>query len=518
MSVYFVLHLFYTTFDFKQNDMKITYKPCVKKKYEKDPLGILQIRRTENRKSTYFSLGVSLKVKDLLKSGSVSSTHSNHKELNIKIEQKISELRKIDFPDKEIINDVNNDKVSFIQFFKSQLEYYDKRNEIGTYKVHLTSFKHLTTFLDKTNRKELLFIDLTSSFIADFETYLIEKQISINTRIKYIKKIKNIYNKGVEFDQFVPSKNPFLSLKIKSAQVNKKTLGKKDIEVLLKIAIEKKDPLYNCKNYFIFQIFAQGIRVSDLMTLRWGNLITGEISFYQFKTKKPHKIPLNFIILLRLTDYFLNGEKILNKKFDFTINDIKYNLNYREVEEHYGKLQKENIFQFLFLSESIKPEDKQKLIELEHLLNQWLEIISKIKHSLKTALIVEIVSFAKANSNKFIFPILDNKIFEDVKFNSEKNNLSKYQYNQMSAKTAYYNKQLKKLQQKCGSDVVFTSHLARHSYTGLMIETTNKDIYTISKTLGHSSLSMTEHYVSEFLWERIEESNDNMNNTFLTVS
>ena len=178
----------------------------------------------------------------------------------------------------------------------------------------------------------------------------------------------------------------------------------------------------------------------------------------------------------------------------------------------------QNIFQFLFLSESIKPEDKQKLIELEHLLNQWLEIISKIKHSLRTALIVEIVNFAKVNSNKFIFPILDNKIFEDVKFNSEKNNLSKYQYNQMSAKTAYYNKQLKKLQEKCGSDVVFTSHLARHSYTGLMIETTNKDIYSISKNLGHSSLSMTEHYVGEFMRERIEESNDNMNKTFLTVS
>jgi integrase len=498
--------------------MKITYNPCVKKKYSTDNFGILQVRRTENRKSTYFSLGVSIKVKDLLKSGSVSSTHSSHKELNAKIEEKIIELRKKDFPDEVVITDVNNDTVSFIQFFKSQLEYYDKRNEIGTYKVHLTSFKHLTSFLDKTNKKDLLFRDLTTSFIRDFETNLVEKQISVNTRIKYIKKIKNVYNKGVEFDKFVPSKNPFLSLKIKSAPVNKKTLGKKDIETLLKIAIEKKDPLYNCKNYFIFQIFAQGIRVSDLMTLRWGNLITGEILFYQFKTKKPHKIPLNFTILLRLTDYFLTGQKILNKKFDFNINNIEYNLNYKEVEKHYEKLQKENIFQFLFLSESTKPEDKQKLIELEHLLNQWLEVINKIKHSLRTALILEIVSFAKINPNKFIFPILDNMIFEDIKFNSEKNTLSKYQYNQMSSKTAYYNKQLKKLQEKCGSDVVFTSHLARHSYTGLMIETTNKDIYTISKTLGHSSLSMTEHYVSEFLWERIEESNNDMNNTFLTVS
>nr|WP_315241001.1 site-specific integrase [uncultured Flavobacterium sp.] len=498
--------------------MKITYNPCVKKKYSTDNFGILQVRRTENRKSTYFSLGVSIKVKDLLKSGSVSSTHSNHKELNIKIEEKINELRKKDSPDEVIINDVKNDKVSFIQFFKSQLEIYNERNEIGTYKVHLTSFKHLTTFLNKTNRKDLLFSDLTNSFISDFHTYLIKQNISKNTQIKYIKKIKNVYNKGVEFDKFIPRKNPFLSLRIKSDTVNKETLGKKDIETLLKLKIEKEDPLYNCKNYFIFQIFAQGIRVSDLMTLRWGNLITGEILFYQFKTKKPHRIPLNFIILLRLTDYFLTGKKILNKKFDFKINGIEYNLNYKEVEKHYEKLQKENIFQFILLSDSTKPEDKQKLTELEDYLNQWLKVINEIKFKLKTLLIVEIVSFAKVNSNKFIFPILDNKIFEDVKFNSEKNTLSKYQYNQMSSKTTYYNKQLKKIQEKCGSDVVFTSHLARHSYTSLMIETTNKDIYTISKTLGHSSLSMTEHYLNGFLWERVDETNNEMNNTFLTVS
>lgn len=497
--------------------MKITYNPCVKKKYSTDNFGILQVRRTENRKSTYFSLGISIKVKDLLKSGLVTSTHSSHKELNKKIEDKILELRKKDSPDEIIIDDVNNDKVSFIQFFKSQLDDYDKRKEIGTYKVHLTSFNHLTTFLDKTNRKDFLFIDLTTSFIRDFDTYLIDEKIAINTRIKYIKKIKNIYNKGVEFDKFVPIKNPFISLKIKSSPVNKKTLGKKDIEILLKIAIEKNDPLYHCKNYFIFQIFAQGIRVSDLMTLRWENLITGDIIFYQFKTKKPHKIPLNFIILSRLTNYFSNGAKILDQKFSIKVRNEKYSFNYKEVEEHYQKLQKENILNFIKLSESTEPGAKKKLNELEDFLNQWLKVIDKIKHSLKTALMIEIVSYAKSNPNKFIFPILDNKIFEDVKFNSEKNTLSKYQYNQMSSKTAYYNKQLKKLQEKCGLDIVFTSHLARHSYTGLMIETTNKDIYTISRTLGHSSLSMTEHYVNEFLWERVQESNDNMNNTFLTV-
>jgi integrase len=497
--------------------MKITYNPCVKKKYSADKFGILQIRRTENRKSTYFSLGVSMKIKDLLKSGLVSSTHPEHKGLNKKIEEKIIELKNSDNPDEVIISEVKNNTGSFTEFFKTVMEYYDRRNEIGSYKAHFSSYTHLTNFLDKRNRKELLFIDLTPSLMKDFETYLKEQNLSINTRIKYIKKIKNVYNKGVDEDKFIPNSNPFRSVKLKSIPIPKKTLVKKEVEILLQVPIEKNDPLYNCKNYFIFQIFAQGIRVSDLMTLRWENLITGEIAFNQFKTKAFHTIPLNFIILLRLKDYFLKGEEILNNKFNFDINNESYSLNYKEVDEHYKKIKKENISQFIFLNGSTKPEDKQKLTELEGLLSRWLEVINEIKHSLQTAFLLEIVSYAKLNPNKFIFPILDNKIFEDAKFNAERNTLSKYQYNQLSSKTAYYNKQLKKLQKRCELDIVFTSHLARHSYTSLMIESSNTDIYSISKNLGHKSLSMTENYVSDFLTERVRESNNQMNDGFLSI-
>ena len=40
---------------------KITYTPYLKKKYSTDNFGVIQVRRTENRKSTYFTLSESLK-------------------------------------------------------------------------------------------------------------------------------------------------------------------------------------------------------------------------------------------------------------------------------------------------------------------------------------------------------------------------------------------------------------------------------------------------------------------------
>jgi len=82
--------------------MKITYTPYLKKKYSADKFGTIQIRRTENRKSTYFTLGVSIKSKFWLKTGSVSSTHPNYIDININIEDKINELKTKDFPNKVV--------------------------------------------------------------------------------------------------------------------------------------------------------------------------------------------------------------------------------------------------------------------------------------------------------------------------------------------------------------------------------------------------------------------------------
>ncbi|MFT7251559.1 MAG: integrase [Flavobacterium sp.] len=498
--------------------MKITYTPYLKKKYSANNFGTIQIRRTENRKSTYFSLGETIKTKFWLKTGSVSSTHPDFIELNKNIENKINELKRKDIPDTLVVANIVEEEELFIEFFNSQLIYLQSRREIGSYKSHKTSYLHFTTFLETKNIKKLYFKGITSSLMRDFETYLLELGLSINSCIKYIKTIKNVFNKGVALDKFNPIKNPFITLNKKTTPVSKKTLGRKEIEMIIKTPIDKDSPLYHYKNYFLFQIFAQGIRVSDLMTLRWGNLITGEIIINQFKTKTLHKIRLNVIVLLRLADYFPKGLKIVNNKYKFNLNNVDYSMNYKEVEEYYNKLQKANIGLYIQLNMSENDEDKKKLNELEKMLKSWLDIISKISEKIKAELIIEISIYGKANPKQFVFPILDDKIFSDIEFNAQKHILSKYQYNQLSSKTAYYNKQLKKLQELCQIEIVFTSHLARHSYTNLMIETTNKDIYTISKSLGHSSLSTTQHYVNEFLYERINESNDEMNQTFLTKS
>jgi len=289
----------------------------------------------------------------------------------------------------------------------------------------------------------------------------------------------------------------------KRMPVNKKKLEKKDIEIIFNTDIPENNPLFKVKNLFLFQIFAQGIRVGDLLTLKWSNLVEGDIHFVQLKTKKPHFIRLNEIVLLILKD-FIPGrcQKILDEVCEIQEKDSIQKMTYFQLKHHYESISKELMGRFI--------EGDKKAIET---IEKWKNILDKFKTKVSMKIHIEISSFAKKNSNKFIFGLLNEKDFQDVLFSSE-TTLTKFQYNQISSKTSVYNKQLKSLQKKCEIDVVFTSHLPRHTYTNLLIESTDRDIYSISKLIGHRRLSATENYVNEFNTDRIDKVSDELSKQF----
>ena len=117
------------------------------------------------------------------------------------------------------------------------------------------------------------------------------------------------------------------------------------------------------------------------------------------------------------------------------------------------------------------------------------------------------------NKNKFIFDLLKEEDFKGVLFDGNQA-LTQFQYNQISSKTTLYNRELKRLQALTPIKTTLTSHLARHTYTNLLVELTNNDIYSISKSLGHQRLATTEHYLDGFSTDRMDRVNDEMSGLF----
>jgi len=101
----------------------------------------------------------------------------------------------------------------------------------------------------------------------------------------------------------------------------------------------------------------------------------------------------------------------------------------------------------------------------------------------------------------YIFPFFKNNIdYSDPIF----------LHNQISAKTALLNKYLKQIAKKAGINKNISTHTARHSFADIARKKTN-NLYNLSKTLGHSSLKITEAYLASFDEDAIDET---LNNVF----
>ena len=106
----------------------------------------------------------------------------------------------------------------------------------------------------------------------------------------------------------------------------------------------------------------------------------------------------------------------------------------------------------------------------------------------------------KDNGESFIFPFFSDKYdYTDPL----------YLHNQIGAKTALINKYLKKVAEKAEITKKITTHTARHSFADLARQKTD-NIYNLSKTLGHSSIKVTEAYLASFDQQAVDDTMDSV--------
>ena len=206
-------------------------------------------------------------------------------------------------------------------------------------------------------------------------------------------------------------------------------------------------------------------------------------------------------MILILFDYIDSDEAsdIISQKFSAEIDGKKITGNYQHFINEYNLVkeeQKENAF--------LKNDFS--------ILEEWKKSIDEVKFKYEASLLIYLHQYSKSNSNNFLFPILKNEHFEDIIFN-QNTKLSLYHYNQLSSKTALYNKNLKRLQKACDIQINLTSHIAQHTYTDMMLSE-NADVYDISKSLGHTNITTTEHYLKDYSEERVDEANNKVFDRF----
>jgi integrase len=151
-------------------------------------------------------------------------------------------------------------------------------NQIVVIFLSCTKGSVLKKLKDFTSKKDLLFQDIDVQFLENFHA---------NFRA-----IRAWFYKAIDAGLVQQSQNPFFSFKLKSGSSNRIRLTEEEIKIFEKLKLPENTLTWHVRNAFMFAFYTAGMRVSDIITLKWSNIQNGRLIYQMHKTGKMHSLKL----------------------------------------------------------------------------------------------------------------------------------------------------------------------------------------------------------------------------------
>ena len=254
------------------------------------------LRITKDRKTTYKTL-IHVPPKCWNSKGQCVVHHRNAEILNAIIAQKRAQieketclltLREEDVSIKTIRKRINNTSTDFFEYSDKHCESIRQKN-FCTYLRLRSILRKLREFHGK-DKLPLKHIDL--EFIQNYDRHLQHKvgnsRNTIAISMKFIAKIVSDMYRSLELND---SANPFKAIKYHLEPGNRQYLMAEEVVQIRDLPLPHGTPLSNAREIFIFECYS-GLRISDILTLKWENIAEDTITLKMRKTDKYITIPL----------------------------------------------------------------------------------------------------------------------------------------------------------------------------------------------------------------------------------
>lgn len=478
--------------------IKVVFRPSSKNNRK----GHLHIRSTTNRKSKFKSLGIELSRIhwDDVAQRVLPSLKKSYKSYNQKIAKALKELS---------VNDNNlealkNDAGTIIDFWTN---HNSTTTNAGTANIRKSSFRKFHSFLQKSNQLNLNFRQLSPQVVQQYHLYLL-RDLNPRSCKTYMGYFKSVVNQAIK-QQKIPTYpvDPFMNVVIPSYKNKKaKALTIDEIRLVMDADLSEKRSYF--RDMFCFQILSGGMRVRDMIMLRWENVIVNDsniyLQYYQQKTGKQITSKLSYKALKYLHRQFeqIYGNRV--KGIDNLRGMLNSQINLREQwikANKYSKFEDTTLKDFRhydFKEQKTYNLDKIKIGESKELTLQ--QNIAMYEEDLRLEYVDLIRNCNKTKQGEYIFDLLGNL---DI---PKKGSISTRVNAQIMGQISKYNYHLKKISEKLDIPKI-TSHQARHSFTQLLVNS-NTNLYFIQQLLGHSSLGVTQNYVNSLHTTQLDEVSD----------
>ena len=274
----------------------------VLKRNKPKPNGVfpLYLRIIKNRKTVFESLGINV-TEELWDEANkrVKGKYPNSARVNNTIAKKIAEANDkvleldgkaggVKQIKKELSQKVTG---SFVDYFNEYLGELERAQIAGTHRKSKSILKKLT---DYNKQRDISFEELDLQFLKNYEKHLRKLGNSTNTIHANFRVIRMLLNRAVKEDVILIQNNPFNKYKLKAEKTEKTFLTEEEIKSFDNVVVTTGSAMAKHKDIFVFACYAGGIRISDLLQLRWEHYDpkNEKVTFFIQKTKQQHSVKL----------------------------------------------------------------------------------------------------------------------------------------------------------------------------------------------------------------------------------
>lgn len=323
-------------------------KVVVRRKANKEGLYPLAIRITKNRHSTYHYVGHYISLKDWdEKNIRIRKSHPNSDRLNSLLSTKLYEANKMLIELQSVQKDISasqikkhlyapSESTTFFEVAQDFLDELESSKKLSRLSADKARVKHVLNF---TKSKKLTFQEIDEQFLKKFKTHL-RKQHDLSERsiVNNLIVIRTIYNRAIKLGVVDRKLYPFGSdkIRIKFPETEKIGLTKNEV-IKLQSVDNLTESEIHARNVWLFSFYFAGIRVADVLKIRWSDIYDDRLHYRMNKNLKllslriPDKI---FPILEYYQDSKQNDD-------DFIFPEMK-KANLKDAKDVYAKTKTAN--------------------------------------------------------------------------------------------------------------------------------------------------------------------------------
>lgn len=241
----------------------------------------------------------------------------NHIKKNAELQQKLADIQTF------IIELTNTGEIRSMSAAAIKKRYEDSREKekynfttyykycINTKKADKTKsvYEYTLKLIEEYSPGEIRFSDVNVRFLREFELWMIDKEMKVNSISIHMRNIRTVFNMAIDDDVVDLSLYPFRKFKIKSEKTVKRNLTIDEIRRLLDVNLSGVPRL--SRDVFMLSFYLIGINLIDLVHLRKENIKAGRLEYKRRKTGKGYTVKLEpeakkLIKKLSGTKYLIN--------------------------------------------------------------------------------------------------------------------------------------------------------------------------------------------------------------------